>query len=58
MRQRGSRVKDGPEDFGLNWNMKLPFTELENNVERGFLGEDQELVLDIEFGDVSKSDAE
>lgn len=36
-------VKDVPKDFGLNWNMKLPFAKLENNVEKeSFWREDQE----------------
>lgn len=42
--ERGeSCVKDLPKDFGLKWNMELPFDKLENNVEKGgFWREDQE----------------
>lgn len=49
MRERQeSRVKNVPKDFGLNWNMQLPFTEFENNEEREVFGEKiRHLVLNM-----------
>lgn len=40
-KRQGSRITN-PKEFGSNCNITLPFTESENNEERGrFLGEDQ-----------------